>query len=290
MYWLIFFLLPYAELPGKITEEENERLKANCGAHYLGESGTVEKSMPGHEVPVNKYPWITSLVIRAGKTEGYCTGCANLQSTYFDGCSLRCGQKPAEEYEKICNEVDRLLKEGHHLTNWASLEELARQAYDKVVSPERLTFRASSSCKHLQQCNYDNIKFTTYKTSVSYNNMGDPDVLEEIHIDSRNVKQFNPELVATLFGKSMCPGDSGGPLVQINRENRFSVVGVMSGIWTNCSVSLTEQHKRHNFFVDVRRYVDWICTNTGICPLKKMGSHADSPSEWIRFLSTFGRH
>ncbi|KHJ80530.1 hypothetical protein OESDEN_19793 [Oesophagostomum dentatum] len=68
----------------------------------------------------------------------------------------------------------------------------------------------------------------------------------------------------------MCPvsatsGDSGGPLFFI-RDEPYVQLGVTAAVNPPCEKGTKYVHNR---FVDLRRYLPWICTITGICPLEQ---------------------
>ncbi|KAK6045535.1 hypothetical protein COOONC_16960 [Cooperia oncophora] len=86
-----------------------------------------------------------------------------------------------------------------------NLKELIRYAYDKTP-PEQFTIRASSSCKHLQQCNDDQLKFSITKP---------PHVHE----------QYNPCLhendLAIIELDRNIPSDVGTPICMINEDDHL---------------------------------------------------------------------
>ncbi|EYB90110.1 hypothetical protein Y032_0223g2660 [Ancylostoma ceylanicum] len=60
-------------------------------------------------------------------------------------------------------------------------------------------------------------------------------------------------------------GDSGGPLFQTNKKHQKVLFGVASTVDPECG----EKHEyMTNFFTDIRKHLDWICVQTGVCPME----------------------
>ncbi|KAK5969650.1 Peptidase S1 domain-containing protein [Trichostrongylus colubriformis] len=66
--------------------------------------------------------------------------------------------------------------------------------------------------------------------------------------------------------QGICQGDSGGPLFQTDGEEKNVQIGVDS-YGGSCRTSLKPNELRIDFTTDVRKYLDWICEKTGVCPI-----------------------
>ncbi|CAJ0601311.1 unnamed protein product, partial [Cylicocyclus nassatus] len=71
-------------------------------------------------------------------------------------------------------------------------------------------------------------------------------------------------IVTNAYGKSTCKGDSGGPLFQVDGNHKHVLIGIVSN-GDDCT--RTNRHNIKNWAVDVRPYLDWICAQSGVCPL-----------------------
>ncbi|KAK6759593.1 hypothetical protein RB195_021273 [Necator americanus] len=72
--------------------------------------------------------------------------------------------------------------------------------------------------------------------------------------------------IATFdWENTTCQGDSGGPLFRHDQRDRVVLYGITSS-GQNCR---TPYRGAFNFFIDVRKYSNWICAATGVCPLDK---------------------
>ncbi|KJH49501.1 trypsin [Dictyocaulus viviparus] len=73
---------------------------------------------------------------------------------------------------------------------------------------------------------------------------------------------YSEEIVTCSPGYTICAGDSGGPLFKTN-ETRYTLLGVASrGV--KCE---KDEDENVSFFEDVRPKLEWICKNSGICPM-----------------------
>ncbi|KIH62293.1 trypsin [Ancylostoma duodenale] len=81
--------------------------------------------------------------------------------------------------------------------------------------------------------------------------------------------------------QSVCKGDSGGPLFQLNDEQKLVLMGITSAVRPDCIINSS---LRRNYFMDVRKYLKWICDETdnlaelknqqkysGVCPVNAEG-------------------
>lgn len=71
------------------------------------------------------------------------------------------------------------------------------------------------------------------------------------------------QIVTSTKHQSLCGGDSGAPLVQVNGRGKDVLVGITSG-GTKCNSTVED---RVGYFTDVRKKLDWICEQTGVCPI-----------------------
>ncbi|KAK5984602.1 Peptidase S1 domain-containing protein [Trichostrongylus colubriformis] len=99
--------------------------------------------------------------------------------------------------------------------------------------------------------------------------------LQKVDFHSEDIQESNTIITASHRTKSTCMGDSGGPLVQLNHENKYVLVGIVSSGTPKCNETITEEQTRESDFTNLRGHLDWICTHSGVCPIQQMGSHHD---------------
>ncbi|KAJ1366077.1 hypothetical protein KIN20_026665 [Parelaphostrongylus tenuis] len=79
--------------------------------------------------------------------------------------------------------------------------------------------------------------------------------------------KFNNTIAAVHPNRSVCEGDSGGPLVQPRNEDaNYTVEGLAVRAFPECEDPPMSE-ERVSLFVDLRKFLDWICLHTGVCPL-----------------------
>ncbi|KJH51852.1 trypsin [Dictyocaulus viviparus] len=107
-------------------------------------------------------------------------------------------------------------------------------------------------------------------------------LLHAVDLAFYKLDSYHDQLHTLTSGKSICRGDSGGPLIKTN-GTRYTLIGITSSNGQTCEGPEVPQGYlyvvfltigRLNTFEDVRKYLDWICEITGVCPSPSSVSNA----------------
>ncbi|CAJ0594691.1 unnamed protein product [Cylicocyclus nassatus] len=111
--------------------------------------------------------------------------------------------------------------------------------------------------------------------SIGYGNYSNDYSIKAVVYESVNE---DPDMKDTLLAytnrrnESTLHGDSGGPLLQV-RGGKYYLVGITS------KSTKPPAKEFVGYFVDVRKKLKWICDETGVCPLTDSGESKKPPSE-----------
>ncbi|KAL6737926.1 hypothetical protein Aduo_011528 [Ancylostoma duodenale] len=76
-------------------------------------------------------------------------------------------------------------------------------------------------------------------------------------------REYGDQIVTVDKESSLCSGDSGGPLFQTSKADQLVQFGVAASVDPKCGAP---HEYMTTYFTDVRKHLDWICVNTGVCP------------------------
>ncbi|XGW30744.1 hypothetical protein V3C99_009589 [Haemonchus contortus] len=296
--WSIVLFVPmiYSD---KITFEENEQIRQDCGAHFLHRRRT--RSIDGYKVRQNEFPFIAAIsAYKAYDAES--SGCTAVQiSRRHLLTSAHCVIQKTRYWERYC----ALHTEAKHDMYWG-------------IPLARFKIYIGTICTHPELCTEqtlrkakDIIHHEKYDPCTRENDIAVIELDENVRREEGTpvcmpepYEPLDPTLTAIGFGtdpasprpptlfnylqavdlslkevsyarkmirtktprRSVCTGDSGGPLVRINSRGKHVLVGITSSMKPHCDVPLERVYERDSYFADVRAYIGWICEKTGVCP------------------------
>ncbi|CAJ0597159.1 unnamed protein product [Cylicocyclus nassatus] len=282
----------------KLTEKENEELRENCGKLRRRAS---YKILQGRPVERDEYPFFVTLRYHKGLGAELCGGSlispyhvltaahCIMESEHFDTKKVQC-VKP-REYRKF-NYTYYTLLSSWRIYIGSACRLITKCRESKKI--DRIYVRTDyDKCSHVHD-----IAIITLSSKIERDE-GIPICLpqrkqllrlimeavgsgidpsrrniwsggiQKTYLFRSNEKDFIIETVDKV--SALCSGDSGGPLFS-SYKDRFVQLGIASSVKPPCSES---NGYLENRYVDVRMYLDWICTHTGICPKKDVDEDED---------------
>lgn len=264
----------------KLTPEENDELKHQCGQRSLPEAPRPRLfSVGGWRAKNLEFPYIVGFT----STSDFCTGVqiskrhiltaahcvmnlngggkwtikpANEFTVYVGnkcGHPLLCSEEQST-YKALGNPVPYKGFNGFH--GDIAVIELDRDIAKSQGLPVCMPERNESLGTHLTAVGYG---WNPYED----NPIDDKPFyrLRAVELKLSHIVVNESEIVTLNRDQSICTGDSGGPLIQINKELKDVVVGISSKSY-GCKDRYRELP---SVFTDVRKKLDWICDRTGVC-------------------------
>ncbi|CAJ0604068.1 unnamed protein product [Cylicocyclus nassatus] len=299
MHIILFCLLCFLENIDcrKLTEKENEKLRGSCGKK---DRRAYYKVFGGLPVKPNEYPFFVSLRYDLGrKGEELCGG--SLISPYHVLTAAHCIIKSSNSATDVCGKppLERKFNFTYNtlVNRWRIYIGSKCRHVEKCIKP--LTFDRIFVRLDYDECSHaHDLAIITLRSKVG-ENAGIPICLPERRQVLRKFlsavgagydptqktrdKFFGGLQKASLLAferddfietkgrfSALCSGDSGGPLLS-SYEGRFVLLGIASAVYPSCAENADY---RLNRYVDVRKYLDWICKHTGVCP-----KHQDQDDE-----------
>ncbi|KJH47085.1 trypsin [Dictyocaulus viviparus] len=312
---ILLFFLPLA-FSTIITRQENCYLKQHCGDHFLrgpalkfspGKPAVGSRIRGGSKAKKNEFPWIVGFYHNGN------AGCSGVQiSQHHVLTSARCVVENSTRLQEQCksgsivsNRQKYHIKDHRHFTLFVGSgctnpEHCWRNHTNYVVTnitvykdynpcdssgdlalmeifPPVLPTDGSPVCmaesKSLLGAKLTAVGFGADTLSVK----NDSDQLSDLRYVVLSKTSENPSLLTMAsYSKSICKGDTGGPLTRDTNQANYSLRGIGLFAHPPCDRGSPKEY-RTSYFTDVRNYVDWICTNTGVCTIKDFATECNFP-------------
>ncbi|CAJ0594694.1 unnamed protein product [Cylicocyclus nassatus] len=314
LLWLLF--LVQAAHAGKITEEENSKLKERCS-----KSAVAPNVYKRYRADRSKYPFAVALSYddNGSHSAPFCSGvlisyrhiltaahCLVINKTEACNKSLTTGQLqlqglPAQRLGVflpsncstskcwVGKDIHRVASV-HRDRNYDNVNEACKNtsSYDIGVIELEGDVRGPPIC--MPQANdaipqkAKSIGYGPYNRSVEVDGRSmqvEDYSMQAVDYDSVQ-EDPDPKEKAALVAytkhknEATISGDSGGPLLQ-KLIGKYYLVGTTTTSTNPDPANPAEVME--SWFVDVRKKLDWICDETGVCPLTDSGESKRPPSE-----------
>ncbi|EYC23649.1 hypothetical protein Y032_0015g2761 [Ancylostoma ceylanicum] len=285
--WLLF--LPVG-ITKKISTSENQILKEECGDRFLRTpflSSWFDKELAsiGERVQRNEYPFVAAFYVELKKLVGdqdlilrsskpFCSGAlisrrhimtaahcfAETTSIDQNNIVVTAGSSCADPGQCLSDnrlkshKIDKVIVHPKHTSNPIA-NDVAIVALDKEVSMRE----AKPICMPTEE---QKVSAPLVVAGFGLNESMTFPGLQMVKYSWYKEKSGYIETVSE--SQSVCRGDSGSPLFQSNDKQKLVLMGITSAMKPDCTI---DWPVRINYFMDVRKHVDWICDETGVCPV-----------------------
>ncbi|CAJ0594692.1 unnamed protein product [Cylicocyclus nassatus] len=293
--WLVFLL--QAARAGKITKEENWKLKERCS-----KSAVAANMYKRYRVDQSKYPFVFALSeiddVDGSHSEPFCSGVL-ISSRHIltaahclvmndeEACKQR-SQGQLHLQETPAQEVGVFQSSCSTKECWTK-----KQVYEVALVRIHQNYDVDEACDNRTTHDIGMIELkqdiSDFKPicmpqehdiipqrliSIGYGEHSKDYSIQAVVYES---VEEGPEMNSLLAytkrrNESTIHGDSGGPLLQI-RAGKYYLVGITS------TSTEPPAEEFEGLFVDVRKKLDWICDETGVCPLTDSEERKQPPSE-----------
>ncbi|EYB89592.1 hypothetical protein Y032_0230g2978 [Ancylostoma ceylanicum] len=287
----------------KLTTEENEQNRQQCGVHFLGDGERNElfKNSCGRRgLKENEYPWTVRVV---KDSAGACSGALISQrhvltaahcmlkmngtynslqcdanktygaisvmrspdevSIHFRGNLTKCGDSDCFQTETKAGKITLHNFEFCASRNDLALIELSENISEVIATPICLPNEDLQLVDGLYAAGY----------GVDENGRALAQVVAQKYY---GVDEPSHKIVTRTFGRAIPSDGDGGPLFRTVDNGTHTLVGINSNGETRCPKADVGENFEAEY-VDVRAYLDWICKYSGVCPIEDSGD--ESPSD-----------
>ncbi|KAK6759605.1 hypothetical protein RB195_021283 [Necator americanus] len=294
--WLIGFSLVYAHHIEKsfFKRHENKCLQKQCGYYRLpgaSDGRSPQITMFRKLVKPNEYPFAVHIDTKY-KT---CTGVLISENHVLTAAHCLVQAEDEEEKKRLCEQghwnadrVDRFILEPMEMRIYPG----SRCPKPESCKPGRKEYKSDLALPHPEYniCNgandigliklYEHVskndgapiclpekeeKLSIFVSAVGYGNPRHTEFRRKAELGVVSfwnyTEKYGGIVTYSRIGNS-CLGDRGGPLFHSNK-GALTLVGIAYGTTPDCSKKTRESGR---FYTDVRKYLDWICEESDVCP------------------------